>query len=90
MALDAVAVGLQVDQMARRQRPVGEHPVGQEQSALGIVAVDHLGRVVLQGLEDRKLAVAAAQHVEGGFELRRRALPAAVIDAALRSSFCAE
>ena len=83
MAFDAVAVGLQVDQMARRHRAFGEHLVGQEQAALGIVAVDHLRRVVLERLEDRKLAVAAAQHVERRFELRRRAMAAAIGDAAL-------
>lgn len=71
MAFDAVAVGLQIDEMARRQRPFGEHLVGEKQTALGIVAIDHLRRIVLQRLEDRQFAVAAAQHVERRLELRR-------------------
>ncbi len=69
--------------MPRGHRPLREHLVGEEQPTLGVVAIDHLRRVVLQRLEDREFAVSAAEHVEDRFKLCRRAMAAAVRNTAL-------
>ena len=69
--------------MTRRRRTVGEHPVGQEQSALRIVAIDHFAAVRFERLEYRQFAIAAAKHVEHAFKLRGRAMRTAVAYAAL-------
>ena len=59
----------EVDEVTRRPRQLREQIVGEEESALGVVAVDEFRRVAIQRPQYGEFPIAAAQDVECCLEL---------------------